>query len=142
MFKIPKVINVSPKPFYSLPLLPLRDIVLFPFMMAPIFVGRAKSINALENAIEDDKEIFFSAQKNAHTDDPGEDDLYKIKDVDWIIEVVIERLDIKQQVFENIEKYRNKGTLITSNTSGIPIQFMNKGRSEDFQKHFAVQGYV
>ena len=67
-----------------------------------------------------------------------EDDLHKIKDVDWIIEVVVERLDIKKQVFENIEKYRSKGCLITSNTSGIPIKFMNEGRSEDFQKHFAV----
>ena len=67
-----------------------------------------------------------------------EDDLHKISEVDWIIEVVVERLDIKQQVFENIEKYRKKGTLITSNTSGIPIAFMNKGRTEDFQKHFAV----
>ena len=67
-----------------------------------------------------------------------EDDLHKIKDVDWVMEVVVERLDIKQQVFEKIEKYRTPGTLITSNTSGIPIKFMNKGRSEDFQKHFAV----
>ncbi len=67
-----------------------------------------------------------------------EDDLSKIKDADWIIEVVVERLDIKKQVFENVEKYRKKGTLITSNTSGIPIKFMNEGRSEDFQKHFAV----
>lgn len=67
-----------------------------------------------------------------------EDDLHKIKDVDWIIEVVVERLDIKKQVFENIEKYRSKGCLITSNTSGIPIKYMNEGRSEDFQKHFAV----
>ncbi len=67
-----------------------------------------------------------------------EDDIQKIKDYDWIIEVVVERLDIKQQVFEKIEKYRSPGCLITSNTSGIPIQFMNKGRSEDFQKHFAV----
>jgi 3-hydroxyacyl-CoA dehydrogenase len=67
-----------------------------------------------------------------------EDDLYKIKDVDWIIEVVVERLDIKKQVFENIEKYRSSGTLITSNTSGIPIKYMNEGRSEDFQKNFAV----
>ena len=65
-----------------------------------------------------------------------EDDIAKVKDVDWIIEVVVERLDIKQQVFENLEKYRTPGTLITSNTSGIPIQFMNEGRSEDFQKHF------
>lgn len=67
-----------------------------------------------------------------------DDDLQKIKDVDWIIEVVVERLDIKQKVFDQIEKYRKAGTLITSNTSGIPIKFMNEGRSEDFQKHFAV----
>lgn len=64
------------------------------------------------------------------------DDLEKIKDCDWIIEVVVERLDIKKAVFEQIEKYRKPGTLITSNTSGIPIKFMSEGRSEDFQKHF------
>ncbi|CAA0179841.1 3-hydroxyacyl-CoA dehydrogenase NAD-binding domain-containing protein [Tenacibaculum maritimum] len=67
-----------------------------------------------------------------------EDDLHQIKDVDWIMEVVVERLDIKQKVFEQVEKYRTPGTIISSNTSGIPIQFMNEGRSEDFQKHFAV----
>ena len=65
-----------------------------------------------------------------------EDDLEKIKDCDWVIEVVIERLDIKQSVFEQIEKYRKPGTLITSNTSGIPMHMMTEGRSEDFQKHF------
>ncbi len=65
-----------------------------------------------------------------------EDDIAKVKDVDWIIEVVVERLDIKKQVLENLEKHRTPGTLITTNTSGIPIHFMSKGRSEDFQKHF------
>lgn len=65
-----------------------------------------------------------------------DDDMAKIKDVDWIIEVVIERLDIKKQVFENVEKYRTPGTLISSNTSGIPIHMMLDGRSEDFQNHF------
>jgi len=65
-----------------------------------------------------------------------DDDLSKIKDCDWIIEVVIENLKIKHQVFENVEKYRTPGTLITSNTSGIPIHLMLEGRSEDFQKHF------
>ncbi|MDT0676269.1 3-hydroxyacyl-CoA dehydrogenase/enoyl-CoA hydratase family protein [Autumnicola musiva] len=65
-----------------------------------------------------------------------EDDISKVSEVDWIVEVVVERLDIKQQVFENLEKHRKEGTLITSNTSGIPIQQMNEGRSEDFQKHF------
>ena len=67
-----------------------------------------------------------------------EDDLHKIAAVDWVMEVVVERLDIKQKVFEQIEKHRTPGTLITSNTSGIPIHFMNEGRSEDFQQHFAV----
>ena len=65
-----------------------------------------------------------------------EDDISKVADVDWIIEVVVERLDIKKQVFENVEKHRTPGTIITSNTSGIPIKFMNEGRSEDFRKHF------
>ena len=65
-----------------------------------------------------------------------EDDIAKVSEVDWIMEVVVERLDIKKQVFDNLEKYRKPGTLITSNTSGIPIQQMNEGRSEDFQKHF------
>ena len=67
-----------------------------------------------------------------------EDDLHKINNVDWIVEVVVERLDIKKSVFEKIEKFRTPGTLITSNTSGIPIKFMSEGRSEDFQQHFAV----
>jgi len=64
------------------------------------------------------------------------DDMAKIAECDWTIEVVIERLDIKKQVFEQVEKYRKPGTLITSNTSGIPIHQMLEGRSEDFQKHF------
>jgi 3-hydroxyacyl-CoA dehydrogenase len=64
------------------------------------------------------------------------DDMAKIADVDWIIEVVVERLDIKKLVFEQIEKFRKPGTLVTTNTSGIPIHFMSEGRSEDFQKHF------
>jgi 3-hydroxyacyl-CoA dehydrogenase len=67
-----------------------------------------------------------------------EDDISKVADVDWIMEVVVERLDIKKKVFEKIEQYRTPGTIISSNTSGIPIRFMNEGRSEDFQKHFAV----
>jgi 3-hydroxyacyl-CoA dehydrogenase len=64
------------------------------------------------------------------------DNMKDIADYDWIIEVVVERLDIKQQVFTEVEKYRKPGTLITSNTSGIPIHLMAEGRSEDFKKHF------
>jgi 3-hydroxyacyl-CoA dehydrogenase len=65
-----------------------------------------------------------------------DDDFEKIKDCDWVIEVVVERLDIKQQIFEKVDQYRRPGSLITSNTSGIPIHMMAEGRSEDFRQHF------
>lgn len=64
------------------------------------------------------------------------DDMSQIANVDWIIEVVVENLDVKKSVFEQVEKFRKPGTLITSNTSGIPIHLMAEGRSEDFRKHF------
>ncbi len=65
-----------------------------------------------------------------------DDDLEKIASADWVIEVVVERLDIKKIVFEKVEKYRKEGTIISSNTSGIPIESMLEGRSEDFQANF------
>ncbi len=65
-----------------------------------------------------------------------EDDFEKIADCDWVIEVVVERLDIKKQIFEQVDKHRKPGSLVTSNTSGIPIHLMLDGRSEDFRKHF------
>lgn len=80
--------------------------------------------------------IYHSDFSNRITIGNLEDDIAKVADVDWIMEVVVERLDIKQQVFEKLEKFRTPGTLITSNTSGIPIKFMSKDRSEDFQKNF------
>jgi 3-hydroxyacyl-CoA dehydrogenase len=64
------------------------------------------------------------------------DDMHNIKDCDWTIEVVVENLEIKKKVYDEVEKHRKAGTLITSNTSGIPIHLMAEGRSEDFQKHF------
>lgn len=65
-----------------------------------------------------------------------EDDLKLIANCDWVIEVVVENLEIKKKVFEQVEKFRKPGTLITSNTSGIPINHMIEGRSEDFKAHF------
>jgi 3-hydroxyacyl-CoA dehydrogenase len=65
-----------------------------------------------------------------------DDNMKDIAHCDWIIEVVIERLDIKQQVYEKVEQFRKAGTLVTSNTSGIPIHLLSVGRSEDFKKNF------
>jgi len=64
------------------------------------------------------------------------DNMKDIADADWIIEVVVEKLEIKKKVFDEVEKYRRKGTLISSNTSGIPVHLMTEGRSEDFKIHF------
>lgn len=64
------------------------------------------------------------------------DNMKDIASCDWVLEVVVERLDIKQLIFEQVEKFRKPGTLITSNTSGIPISMMAEGRSDDFKKHF------
>lgn len=65
-----------------------------------------------------------------------DDNMKDIANCDWVIEVVVERLDIKQKIFDQVEKFRKPGTLITSNTSGIPINMMTEGRSDDFKKHF------
>ncbi|MBX2947668.1 MAG: 3-hydroxyacyl-CoA dehydrogenase/enoyl-CoA hydratase family protein [Crocinitomicaceae bacterium] len=65
-----------------------------------------------------------------------DDDMQQIASCDWIIEVVVERLDIKQKIFEKVEQFRTAGTIISSNTSGIPIHLMLAGRSEDFKAHF------
>ncbi len=64
------------------------------------------------------------------------DDIEKVNDSDWIIEVIIENIEIKKSLFEKIERYRKKGSIISSNTSGIPINQMIEGRSEDFCKNF------
>src|SRR5207248_9560540 len=66
------------KPTQTLPLLPLRDIVVFPYMIVPLFVGREKSINALEEVMRSDKQILLAAQKNAGDDDPAPDAIYQM----------------------------------------------------------------
>lgn len=65
-----------------------------------------------------------------------EDDLSKLKDVDWVIEVVVENLNVKKQLFEKVDQHRKPGSIISSNTSGISVEAMVEGRSVDFKKHF------
>jgi 3-hydroxyacyl-CoA dehydrogenase len=100
--------------------------------------ARNKIVNdALDFALKSNPSpIYLKAFAKRITTGNFEDDLQKIAECDWVIEVVVERLDIKQKVFENVERYRKPGTLITSNTSGIPIHLMTEGRSEDFKQHF------
>ncbi|MBW7651316.1 3-hydroxyacyl-CoA dehydrogenase/enoyl-CoA hydratase family protein [Anoxybacillus sp. ST4] len=65
-----------------------------------------------------------------------EDDFHRLAECDWIIEVVVERLDVKKSVFEKVDAVRKPGSIVSSNTSGISIEAMAEGRSEDFKKHF------
>ena len=72
----------------SLPLLPLRDIIVFPHMVVPLFVGREKSINALEEAMSHEKEILLAAQKKAKTNDPTPEDIFAVGTVGTIIQLL------------------------------------------------------
>ncbi len=93
--------------------------------------------NALSNAIKSKPAPLYDVAYSSRIEIGNfDDDLAKISTCDWIIEVVVERLDIKQSLFEKVEKYRKPGTLVSSNTSGIPITWIAKGRSEDFKAHF------
>jgi len=100
---------------------------------------RNRPVNlALDNTLKSKPASLYDAAFISRiTTGNFDDDLPKIKDYDWVIEVVVERLDIKKSLFEKVEKHRKPGTLITSNTSGIPMHLMCEGRSEDFQVNFA-----
>jgi len=92
---------------------------------------------ALQNAIKTNPSpVYTKTVINKITTGNFEADMSKIAGVDWIIEVVVENLDIKKKVFEQVEQFRKPGTLITSNTSGIPIHLMTEGRSDDFKANF------
>jgi len=87
MFDKERTVNMS-NPTMDIPLLPLRDVVVFPHMIVPLFVGRERSIAALESAMKDEKEIFMVAQKSAQKDDPGEDEIYRIGTIGIIIQLL------------------------------------------------------
>jgi len=70
------------------PVLPLRDIVVFPHMIVPLFVGRDKSVHALESVMRDDKQILLVAQKDAAVDDPGTDDIHKVGTVGTVLQLL------------------------------------------------------
>jgi len=93
--------------------------------------------SALKSAIKSNPSPIYSKDyvKRISTGN-FEDDIDKIKSCDWVIEAIIERLDIKNQLFTTVEQHRKPGTLVSSNTSGIPIHMMLDGRSDDFKAHF------
>ncbi len=92
---------------------------------------------ALKNAIDSrPAPLYHKKFESRITTGNFDDDLSKIEQCDWVIEAVVENLGIKKQLFEKVEQHRKPGTLISSNTSGIPIKLMCEGRSDDFRAHF------
>ena len=93
--------------------------------------------SSLKNSVKSKPSpLFINSKLKNITTGNFTDDFEKIKDYDWIIEVVVERLDIKKIIFEKVDQFRKEGSLVSSNTSGIPINSMLESRSEDFKKHF------
>lgn len=101
-------------------------------------VFRNKIVNAaLDSTIKSNPSPVFSKMVLSNiTTGNFQDNMKDIAECDWVIEVVVERLDIKKQIYDEVEKFRTPGTLISSNTSGIPIHLMAEGRSDDFREHF------
>lgn len=99
---------------------------------------RNRFANAALQKLLKQKPAPLTNQSNLALIAPGnlEDDLSKLSEVDWIIEVVVENLKVKKSLFEKVDQVRRQGTIVSSNTSGISVEAMAEGRSEDFQKHF------
>lgn len=95
------------------------------------------SSSALQKLLKQ-KPAPLTSKKNLALIEAGnfEDDMKRLSEVDWIIEVVVENLNIKKQVFEKVDQYRKPGSIVSTNTSGISVEAMAEGRSEDFRKHF------
>ena len=93
----------------------------------------------IDNAVKAKPAAFFT-KKFAKRITPGNytDHSHWLGEVDWIIEVVAERIDIKKKVFDNVEKNRKPGTIVTSNTSGLLLKDLVEGRSDDFRKNFMI----
>ncbi|NJC28390.1 3-hydroxyacyl-CoA dehydrogenase NAD-binding domain-containing protein [Neolewinella antarctica] len=97
----------------------------------------SQAVSALAAAIKSKPAPLFKPEfAKRITTGNFDDNFEEIADCDWIIEVVIERLDIKKQIFAKVDKYRKAGSLVTSNTSSIPINLLVEGRSDDFRTHF------
>ncbi|MFZ4102024.1 MAG: 3-hydroxyacyl-CoA dehydrogenase NAD-binding domain-containing protein, partial [Sphingobacterium thalpophilum] len=93
--------------------------------------------SALENTLKTNPSAVFSKKFATNiTTGNFDDNMKDIVSCDWVIEVVVEKLEIKKLIYDQVEQYRTHGTLISSNTSGIPIHLMAEGRSEDFCSHF------
>ena len=133
---------------YKLPLLPLRDVVIFPHMVAPLFVGREKSIRALEEAMKTDKKILLSAQIDAKTNDPGPEDIYKVGTIgtivqmlrlpDGTVKILVEGVNRAKLIgYEDENKFFNVEVedLVEESESGVETNAIMRSLTEAFEDY-------
>ncbi len=93
--------------------------------------------NGLKRALEINPPAFMDKNFKSFIKIGGfDEDFELIKDADWIIEAVVEKLEVKREIFEKVEKYRKKNSIVSSNTSGIPIALLAENRTDEFKEHF------
>ena len=132
----------------SVPVLPLRDVVVFPHMVIPLFVGREKSIAALEKAMSDDKKVLLVAQKDANQDDPSPDDLYQVGTVATILQLLklpdgtvkvlvegLERANIDSVSLENELLVADLSLFETVEQEGEEFQQVIESAIEEIEKY-------
>jgi ATP-dependent Lon protease len=120
-------LQASPKPEKTVPVLPLRDVVVYPHMVIPLFVGREKSILALDSAMRDNKQILLVAQKEAEVDDPEFDDLYRVGTLSNILQLLklpdgTVKVLVEGAERSRVEKYRVVDKYFTAAVSPLADQ--------------------
>ena len=115
--------------FQTLPLLPLRDVVIFPYMVAPLFVGREKSIRALEEAMKNDKQIVLAAQKDAKTNDPKKEDIYDIGTIGSIVQMLRLPDGTVKVLVEGKSRTRIRGYVPGSSFFLVEVQDVSTGKN-------------
>jgi len=115
----------------TIPLLPLRDVVVFPRMIVPLFVGREKSINALESAMRHGKGIFLAAQKSAEIDEPTEDDIYPIGTIGNIIQLLRLPDGTVKALVEGVERGVVKDYLPNDDFFLVDVEELNEKSSDE-----------
>ena len=124
------------------PVLPLRDIVVFPHMIVPLFVGREKSIHALEEVMKDDKHILLVAQKNASQDDPGKDDIYRVGTVSSVLQLLKLPDGTVKVLVEGNARARIKGFVDNPRFFQVQAEVLDEGEGEERETEALVRTVV
>jgi ATP-dependent Lon protease len=124
------------------PLIPLRDIIIFPYMVVPLFVGREKSIKALEHAMANDKSILLAAQKKAKTENPGHDDIYGVGTLGTILQLLRLPDGTVKVLVEGKRRARIKDFLPDSDCFMVSVEEVDEPAGDDAETEAMVRSVI